>query len=146
MNSGRKISFRLHEPGMRLHETEIQSPRWNTAKRTRGEAEEGMKTRHHPIRSAQGTRQLRPDALREDSRRDGEEGGSMRSGSLGKVWLLFSLRAASQNEAGSARSCSSGCSSEYWRSSNDNRNTQPPRPGNPSAGPFISEDCALVTE
>ena len=55
-----------------------------------------MKTRHHPIRSAQGTRQLRPDALREDSRRDGEEGGSMRSGSLGKVWLLFSLRAASQ--------------------------------------------------
>ena len=47
--AGRKISFRPHEPGVRLYETEIQSPRWNTAKRTRGEAEEGMKTRHHPI-------------------------------------------------------------------------------------------------
>ena len=63
----------------------------------------------------------------------------MRSGSLGKVWLLFSLRAASQNEAGSARSCSSGCSSEYWRSSNDNRNTQPPRPGNPRRGHSLTK-------
>ena len=98
-----------------------------------------MKTRHHPIRSAQGTRQLRPDALREDSRRDGEEGGSMRSGSLGKVWLLFSLRAASQNEAGSARSCSSGCSSEYWRSSNDNRNTQPPALATPRRGHSLAK-------